>query len=109
MPSRTDRSRLLEAWRGVAALLAKLKAQDPQGEPELKLLPETGVEIHWRSGLNGNLCRVMQVESVAEAMRACVRAGIVKEADAAEEQHKLEQSLASEPSQAGSVPLHSRP
>ena len=95
MPSRAERSQLLEVWRGATVLLMKLRELDPRGRPELQLVPDAGVEIHWRSGRNGNLNRVLQVESVAEAVRAYVRAGIIAKADAVEEQHKLEQALAS--------------
>ena len=94
MPSRAERSQLLEVWRGATVLLMKLRELDPRGRPELQLVPDAGVEIHWRSGRNGNLKRVLQVESVAEAVRAYVRAGIIAKADAVEEQHRLEQALA---------------
>ena len=94
MPGRAERDRLLEAWRGAPALLKELRAQDPHGRPELRLLPETGIEIHWRSGGSGNLRRILQVESVAEAIRAYVGAGIIKAADASVERNKLEQALA---------------
>lgn len=76
-------------------MLTELRARDPRGGPELQLLAETGVEVHWRSGLDGNLRRVLQVESVAEAVCAYVHAGIMKEADAVDEQRRLEQQLAS--------------
>lgn len=94
MPGRAERNRLLEAWRGAPALLKELRAQDPHGAPELRLIPETGVEIHWRSGGSGKLRRILQVESVAEAIRAYVGAGIVKAADAPVERDKLERALA---------------
>ena len=94
MPSRAERNRLLEAWRGAIGLLRALRAQDPQGRPELQLIPETGVEIHWR---NGNLKRILQVESVAEAVRAYVGAGIIEATEAPIEQRKLEQALAKRP------------
>ena len=95
MPGRAERDRFMEVWRGAARLLTTLKEEDPQGKPELQLAPDTGVEVHWRSGRDGNLSRVVQVESVAEAVRAYVGAGIVTEADAAAEQCKLEQALES--------------
>ena len=76
-------------------LLTTLKEEDPLGRPKLQLAPDAGVEVHWRSGQDGNLRRVVQVESVAEAVRAYVGAGIVTEADAAEEQRGLEQELES--------------
>ena len=95
MPGRAERDRLIEVWRGAAALLATLKEKDPLGKPELQLASDAGVEVHWRAGRNGNLRRVVQVESVAEAVRAYVGAGIVTEADAAEEQSRLEQELES--------------
>lgn len=95
MPSRAERRQLLEAWRGATALLMKLRERDPRGRPELQLVPNTGVEIHWRSGRNGNLSRVLQVESVAEAVRAYVRAGVIAEDGAVEEQRRLERALAS--------------
>ena len=59
------------------------------------MAPDAGVEVHWRSGQDGNLRRVVPVESAAEAVRAYVRAGIVTEADAMQEQCKLEQGLTS--------------
>ena len=83
----------MEVWRGAIGLLTALKEEDPPGKPELKFAPDTGLEIHWRSGRDGNLRRVVQVESVSEAVRAYVGAGIVTEADAAEEQRRLEQAL----------------
>ena len=95
MPSRADRSQFLEAWRGAIALLTKLRKQDPLGKPELQLMLNTGVEIHWQSGQDGNLTRVVRIESVAEAVRAYVCAGIIAEAEAVEEQHRLERALAS--------------
>ena len=94
MPGRAERNQLLEVWRGATGLLTVLKAQDPEGSPELQLIPETGVEIHWRPGRNGNLKRILQVESVAEAVRAYVGAGIIAATEAAAEQRKLEQALA---------------
>ena len=95
MPGRAECNQLMEAWRGATALLTTLKEEDPLGKPELQLVPDTGVEIHWRSGRDDNLRRVVQVESVAEAVRAYVGAGIVTEADAAKEQRRLEQELES--------------
>ena len=95
MPSRAERRQLLEAWRGATALLLKLRERDPRGRPELQLVPNAGVEIHWRSGRNGDLSRVLQVESVAEAVRAYVRAGVISESGAVEEQRRLERALAS--------------
>ena len=50
--------------------------------------------MHWRSGGSGKLRRILQVESVAEAIRAYVGAGIVKAADAPVERDKLERALA---------------
>lgn len=93
MPGRAERDRFLELWRGATALLTNLKAQDPHGEPNLQLVPDAGLEVHWRSGQSGILRRVLQVESVAEAVRAYVGAGIVAAERAAAEQHKLEQAL----------------
>lgn len=95
MPGRADRGRFMEVWRGATALLTTLKEEDPLGKPELQLAPDIGVGVHWRSGRDGNLRRVVQVESVAEAVRAYVGAGIVTEADAAVEQRRLEQELVS--------------
>ena len=95
MPGRAERDRFMEAWRGASVLLTTLKENDPRGKPVLQLAPDTGVEVRWRSGRDGNLRRVVQVESVAEAVRAYVGAGIVMEADAAEEQRRLEQELES--------------
>ena len=95
MPDRAERDRFMEVWRGAARLLTTLKEEDPSGKPELQLAPDTGVEVHWRSGRDGNLRRVVQVESVAEAVRAYVGAGIVTETDAAAEQRRLEQALES--------------
>ena len=95
MPSREERSQLMEVWRGATALLTTLKEQDPLGKPELQLALGAGVEIYWRSGRDDNLRRVVQVESVAEAVRAYVGVGIVTEADAAQEQRRLEQELGS--------------
>ena len=93
MPGRAERNRLIEVWRGAAALLTILKEKDPLGKPELQLATGTGVGIHWRSGRGGNLERVVQVESVAEAMRAYIAAGILTQADAAQEQRRLEGEL----------------
>ena len=95
MPGRAERDRFMEVWRGAIGLLTTLKEEDPPGKPELQLVPDTGVEVHWRSGHDGNLRRVVQVESVAEAVRAYVGAGIVTEEAAAEEQRRLEQALES--------------
>ena len=86
----------MEAWRGAVALLTARKEEDPQGKPELRLAPGAGVEIHWRSGRDNKLSRVLRVESVAEAVRAYVGTGIVTEADAAEERRRLERKLESE-------------
>lgn len=93
MPDRAERNRLLEVWRGATTLLTALRVQDPRGGPELQLVSDTGVVIHWRSGRNGELKRLLQVESVAEAVRAYVGAGVIAAAEAAVEQHKLEQAL----------------
>lgn len=95
MPGREERDRFMEVWRGAVGLLTTLKEEDPLGKPELQLAPDAGVEVHWRSGRDGNLRRVVQVESVAEAVRAYVGAGIVTEADAAAEQRRLGQALES--------------
>ena len=89
-PGRAERARFMEAWRGAIALLTACKEEDPQGTPELRLAPGAGVEIHWRSGRDNKLSRVLRVESVAEAVRAYVGTGIVTEADAAEERRRLE-------------------
>ena len=53
----------------------------------------TGIEIHWRSGNDGELTRVIQVESVFEAVRAYVAAGILREQDASEESHRLRKAM----------------
>ena len=95
MPGRAERDRFMEVWRGAIVLLTTLREEDPPGKPELQLAPDTGVEVHWRSGRDGSLRRVVQVESVAEAVRAYVGAGIVTETDAVEEQRRLEQELGS--------------
>ena len=95
MPGRAERDRFMEVWRGAIVLLTTMKEEDPLGKPELQLVPDTGVQIHWRSGRDGNLRRILQVESVAEAVRAYVGAGVVTETDAAEEQRRLEQELES--------------
>ena len=95
MPGRAERDRFMEVWRGAVVLLTTLKEEDPLGEPKLQLVPDAGVEVHWRSGRDGSLRRVVQVESVAEAVRAYVGAGIVAEADEAEKQRRLEQELES--------------
>ena len=83
----------MEVWRGATALLRTQRQEDPLGKPELKLLPNTGLEIHWRSGRDGHLWRVVQVESLAEAVRAYIGAGLLPQADAAQEQARLEQEL----------------
>lgn len=93
MPSRAERDRFMAAWRGAITLLATLKEKDPLGKPELQLVPDTGLEICWHSEGDGHLQRVVQVESVAEAIRAYTGAGLVSEADAAQEQSRLEQEL----------------
>ena len=93
MPSRAERGRFIAVWRGAIALLSTLREEDPLGKPELQLVPDTGLEIHWRSGNDGRLRRVIQVESVAEAIRAYIGAGLVSETDAAQEQGRLEQEL----------------
>ena len=95
MPDRSERKRFLEAWRGAVRMLAMLKTDDPRGKPELRVVPDSGVEVHWKSSRDENPRRIVQVESVAEAMRAYVGAGIVAAADAAQEQYKLEQELES--------------
>ena len=95
MPGREERDRFMEVWRGAVGLLTTLKEEDPLGKPELQLAPDAGVEVHWRFGRDGNLRRVVQVESVAEAVRAYVGAGIVTEAAAAAEQRRLGQELES--------------
>ncbi len=96
MPGREERDRFVEVWRGAAVLLTTLKKEDPLGRPELQVAPDVGVALHWRSARDDELTRVVQVESVAEAVRAYVGAGIVAEADATKEQRRLEQELASE-------------
>ena len=93
MPSRAERERFIAVWRGAITLLAELKAKDPLGKPDLQLVPDTGLEIYWRSGSDGHLRRVIQVESVAEAIRVYIGAGLVSEADVAQEQGRLEQEL----------------
>ena len=93
LPSKAERTQLVEIWRGAVELLAVLKGKDPQGKPELRLVPDTGVTIHWRSGQDNSVERVIQVESVAEAVRAYVGAGLVTKADAVETQRRLEQEL----------------
>ena len=94
-PNRAERSRFVEVWRGAVAMLTTLKRDDPQGKPELRLVRDSGVEVHWRSGCGEAPRLIAQVESVAEAVRAYVGAGIVTEADAAKERQKLEQELES--------------
>lgn len=93
MPSRAERERFIAVWRGAIALLTTLREKDPLGKPELQLVPDTGLEIHWRFGTDDHLQRVIQVESVAEAMRAYIGAGLVSKADAAQEQGRLEREL----------------
>lgn len=66
------------------------------GKPELQVVTDVGVVLRWRSARDDEATRVVQVESVAEAVRAYVRAGIVAEADATKEQQRLEQELALE-------------
>lgn len=90
MPSRAERDRFMEAWRGAVALLTTLKEEDPLGKPELRPAPDAGVDIHWRSGRDDKLRRVLRVESVAEAIRAYVGAEFMTKADAAEEWRRLE-------------------
>lgn len=92
-PNRLERIQFLKVWRGADSLLADLRKKDPHGEPQLKLVPGTGVEVHWRSGKDGELTRVIQVESVSEAVRAYVASGILQEEDAPRELHKLRTSL----------------
>ncbi len=92
-PGREERAQFMEVWRGAAALLRTQKGEDPLGKPELRLVRDTGLEIHWRSGHDGQLRRVVQVESVAEAVRAYIGAGLLSEADAAQEQRILQQHL----------------
>ena len=93
LPSKAERTQLVEIWRGAVELLAVLKGKDPQGKPELRLVPDIGVAIHWRSGQDNSVERVVQVESVAEAVRAYIGAGLVTKADAVETQRRLEQEL----------------
>ena len=92
-PGRAERDQFLKAWRGADALLKNLRTKDPDGEPELKMVRGTGIEIHWRSGNDGELTRVIQVESVFEAVRAYVAAGILREQDASEESHRLRKAI----------------
>lgn len=92
-PGRSERDRFLEIWRGADALLKNLRKEDPRGEPQLKLVRGTGIEIHWRSAADGKLTRVIQVESVFEAVRAYVAAGILREQDMPEELRRLRRSL----------------
>ena len=73
--------------------MKNLRTKDPDGEPELKMVRGTGIEIHWRSGNDGELTRVIQVESVFEAVRAYVAAGILREQDASEESHRLRKAM----------------
>ena len=95
-PSSSERDKFLEVWRGADSLLANLRRNDPHGEPQLKLVAGTGVEIHWRSGNNGTLTKVIQVESVSEAVHAYVASGILREEDAPKELRKLRRILKSE-------------
>lgn len=81
-PKRPERDLLIEAWKGASTLLSNLRKQDPNGEPVVKLLRELGIEIHWQSGKDASLTRVVQVESLDEAARACVAAGISASGDA---------------------------
>ena len=53
-PSRMECERFMEVWRGAGVLLTTLREEDPPGEPELPLAPDTGVEVHCRSGREGN-------------------------------------------------------
>lgn len=92
-PGRSERDQFLEAWRGADALLKNLRTDDPDGEPELKMVHGTGIEIHWRSGNDGELTRVIQVESIFEAVRAYVAAGILREQDALEELRRLRKDM----------------
>ena len=95
MPGRLERDRFLEAWHGAGALLESLRNKDPHGKPELKFVPGTGVEIHWRSGDDGSLARIIQVESVFEAVRAYIAAGIVPKEKGPEELCRLKRCLES--------------
>ena len=70
VPNRAERDRFVEVWRGATVLLTTLKKEDPSGTPELQVVPDSGVEVHWRSGQDKDRRRVVQVESVAEAIRA---------------------------------------
>ena len=92
-PRRSERDLFLEAWRGADALLENLRAKDQKGGPKLKLVRGIGIEIHWRSGDDGELTRVIQVESVFEAVRAYVAAGILREQDAPEEVRRSQKCL----------------
>ena len=94
MPSRKDRSQLMEVWRGAIASLTRLRREDPKGRPVLELVPHIGMKIQWRSGRNETPKDVARVESVAEAVRAYVGAGILTEKEAQAEQQRLEQELA---------------
>ena len=96
MPGRAERDRFLEAWQGAGALLEILRGNDPRGMPELKLVPGTGIEIHWRSGDDGSLARIIQVESVFEAVRAYIAAGIVPEEKGPEALSRLKRCLESD-------------
>ena len=93
MPSKAERRQLMEAWRGAITLLRELREKDPAGKPEVHLAPGTGLKLQWRSGQDNRLKGVVRVESVAEAVRAYVGAGILTEAEAAREQRRLEREL----------------
>ena len=93
MPSKAERKQLMEAWRGATTLLRELTEKDPAGKPEVHLVPGTGLKLQWRSGQDDSLKDVVWVESVAEAVRAYVGAGIMTETEAAQEQRRLEQEL----------------
>ena len=93
MPSKAERRQLMEAWRGATTLLRDLKEKDPAGKPEVHLVPRTGLKLQWRSGQDNSLKGVVRVESVAEAVRAYVGACIMTEAEATQEQRRLEQEL----------------
>ena len=56
-------------------------------------MPGTGLKLQWRSGQDNSLKGVVRVESVAEAVRAYLGAGIMTEAEAAREQRRLERDL----------------
>ena len=73
--------------------MKNLRTRDHHGEPQLKLVRVTGTKIHWRSGDDGELTRVVQVESVFEAVRAYVAAGILRQQDMQEEVLRLQKTL----------------